>query len=148
MHQTMCLSKGCLGYPVPSSRSSYPVRQPPVLINVLTSSTSSMYTLLSMVYRLFKPYWLTHFTCTYFEETNPLFNVHLNCFVNFILFPTDKYMFKANNKKIWLICWMNSKSKVNTAWHRSGVFIVDFDHNQNINAVFLLLTLNKYLSAV
>ena len=36
--------------------------------------------------------------------------------------------------------------KINTAWHRSGVFIVDFDHGQHINVVFLLLTLNKYLS--
>ena len=36
--------------------------------------------------------------------------------------------------------------KTNTAWHRSGVFIVDFDHDQHINVVFLLLTLNKYFS--
>ena len=148
MHQTMCLSKGCLGYPPPSPRSSYPVPQPPVLMNVLTSSTSSICTLLLTVYRLFKPYWLTHFTYTYFDETTLLFNVHLKYFVNFILCPTDKYMFKANNKKIWLICCVNSKLKVNTAWHRSGVFIVDFDHNQHINTMFLLLTLNKYLSAV
>ena len=43
------------------------------------------------------------------------------------------------------IC-MCSKLKINTAWHRSGVFIVDFDHSLHINIVFLLLTLNKYLS--
>ena len=67
-------------------------------------------------------------------------NLHLSCFVDFILFPTDKYMFKVNDKKTWLICWMCSKLKVNTAWHRSGVFIVEFDDS--------LLTLNKYLSAV
>ena len=36
--------------------------------------------------------------------------------------------------------------KKNTACHRSFVFIVDFDHSQHINIVFLLLTLNKYLS--
>ena len=54
-------------------------------------------------------------------------------------------MFKVNNKKIRLIC-MCSSLKINTACHRSFVFIVDFDHSQHINVVFLLLTLNKYLS--
>ena len=43
---------------------------------------------------------------------------------------------------------MSSKLKVNTAWHRLGVFIVDLDHRQHINIVFLLLTLKKHLSAV
>ena len=43
------------------------------------------------------------------------------------------------------IC-MCSKLKINTAWHRSGVFIVDFDHSLHINIVFLLLALVKYLS--
>ena len=42
---------------------------------------------------------------------------------------------------------MCSKLKINVAWHRSGVFVADFDHNQHVNIVFLLLTLNKYLSA-
>ena len=41
---------------------------------------------------------------------------------------------------------MCSKLKINTAWRRSGVFIVDFDHSQHINVVFLLLTWNKCLS--
>ena len=36
--------------------------------------------------------------------------------------------------------------KINTAWHSSSVFIVDFDHSRHINIVLLLLTLNKYLS--
>ena len=58
-----------------------------------------MGTLLSMVYRLFKPCWLTDVSYTCFKETSPLFNVHLSCFVDFILCPTDKYMFKVNNKK-------------------------------------------------
>ena len=75
-----------------------------------------------------------------------MFNEHLSCFVNFILCPTDKYMFKVNNEKIRLICWMCSKLKLNTTWHRSGVFIVDFDQSQYINIVFLFLTLNKHLS--
>ena len=104
-----------------------------------------MCTLLSMVYRLFKPCCFTHVTGTCFKETALFFNVHLSCFVDFILCPTDKYMFKVNNKKIRLIC-MCSSLKINTACHRSFVFIVDFDHSQHINIVFLLLTLNKYLS--
>ena len=48
------------------------------------------------VYGLFKPCWLIHATCTCFKETALLFNVHLSCLVNFILCPTDKYMFKVN----------------------------------------------------
>ena len=48
------------------------------------------------VYGLFKPCWLTHATWTYFKETALLFNLHLSCLVNFILCPTDKYMFKVN----------------------------------------------------
>ena len=43
---------------------------------------------------------------------------------------------------------MCSKIKVNTAGHRSGVFNFDFDHSHHINIVFLLLTLNKHLSAL
>ena len=58
-----------------------------------------MCTLLSMVYRLFKPCWLIDVSCTCFRETTPLFNMHLTCFKDFILYPTDKYMFKVNNKK-------------------------------------------------
>ena len=42
---------------------------------------------------------------------------------------------------------MCSKLKINTAWHSSSVFIVDFDHSRHINIVFILLTLNKYVSA-
>ena len=107
-----------------------------------------MCALFSMVYGLFKPCWLIDVSRTCFKETTPLFNVHLSCFVDFILCPTDKYMFKVKDKKIWLICWMCSKLKVNTAWHRLGVFIVDLDDRQHINIVFLLLTLKKHLSAV
>ena len=103
-----------------------------------------MCTLLSMVYGSFKPCF-THITSICFKETVLVFNVHLSCFVDFILCPTDKYMFKVNNKKIRLIC-MCSSLKINTACHRSFVFIVYFDHSQHINIVFLLLTLNKYLS--
>ena len=54
-------------------------------------------------------------------------------------------MFKVNNKKNRLIC-MCSNLKINTAWHHSGAFIVDFDHTYHISIVFVLLTSNKYLS--
>ena len=43
---------------------------------------------------------------------------------------------------------MCSKVKVNIAGNLSGVFIVDFEHGQHISIVFLLLTLNKHLSAM
>ena len=84
---------------------------------------------------------------TCFKETDLLLNVHFSFFVDFILCPTDKYMSKVNNKKIRLICWMCSKLKMNTAWHRFGVFVADFDHSQHVNIVFLHLTLNKCLSS-
>ena len=66
-----------------------------------------MYTLLSMVYGLFKPCRLMHVAkditslvlhvATCFKEAALLFNVRLSFFVDFILCPTDKYMSKVNN---------------------------------------------------
>ena len=44
---------------------------------------------------------------TCFKKTALLFNVHLSCFVDFILCPTDKYLFKVNNKKIRLLTIKN-----------------------------------------
>ena len=40
------------------------------------------------------------------------FNIHVSCFVDFVLCPTDKYMFKVNIKKKinLLLC---SKMKTN-----------------------------------
>ena len=73
------------------------------------------------------------------------FNVHLTSLVGFILRPTEKCMLIVNNNKIRLTC-MCLNLKINTARLCSFVFIVDFDYSQNINIVFLLLTLNKYLS--
>ena len=40
---------------------------------------------------------------TYSERNCPIVHVHLSYFVDFILFPTDKYMFKVTNKEIRLI---------------------------------------------
>ena len=44
---------------------------------------------------------------TCFKKTALLFNVRLSCFVDFILCPTDKYLFKVNNKKIRLLTIKN-----------------------------------------
>ena len=68
-----------------------------------------MCTLLSMVYGLFKPYWLTHAICTCFRVINLLFNVHLSCFVDFIL-TIKKYInllnaFKVKNKYRMISFW-------------------------------------------
>ena len=143
-----------MGYPVPGPRSSYPAFNPQPPKNVQPAQppptqspvTLIMCTLLSMVYWLFKTCWLTHTTCTCFKELTLLLNMHLICFVNIILCPKDKYMFKINNEKIRLICWLCSKLKLNTTWYCSGVFIVDFDQSQYVIIVILLLTLNKHLS--
>ena len=81
-----------------------------------------------MVYGLLKPCCFAHVTGTCFQETAQFFNVELSCSLDFLLCPTDKYMFKVNNKKIRLIC-MCSSLKINTACHRSFAFIVDFDHS-------------------
>ena len=104
-----------------------------------------MCTVLSMAHGLFKPRCFAHVTGTCLKETALFFNVHLSYFVDFLLCPTNKYMFKVYNKKIRLIC-MCSSLKINTACHRSFVFNVDFDHSHHINIFFLLLTLNKCLS--
>ena len=76
------------------------VIRPPAPQKFSTSSTSylrsSHYNNCLWVYGLFKPWSLTHATCTCFKETVALFNVHLSCFVNFILCLTNKYMFKVN----------------------------------------------------
>ena len=97
-----------------------------------------------MVYGLFKPCCFTHVTGTCFKETSLFFNVYLNCLVDFILCPTDKYMSKVNNKKIRLIHMFKFKNKFSMP--SFFCFYCDFDHSQHINIVFLVLTLNKYLS--
>ena len=149
--RTYCHKMGALVIKFPIPRRSDPAPGPDTHKNFSKfkgSVTMIMGTLYSMAYGLFKPFWLIDVLCTCFKETTPLFNVHLSCFVDFILCPTDKYMFKVNNKKNWLICWICSKLKVNTAWHRLGVFILKLDHSHHINVVFLLLTLKTHFSAV
>ena len=143
-----------MGYLAPVPRPLYLELRPrlPAPINVSTSSTSylkfSHYDhahITFNVYWLFKPYWLTHVTCSCFKETVLLCNVYVSCFVDFILSPTDKYMFKVNNKKIVLIYSICSKLKINTAWHRSVFFIFDFAHSLHINMTF---PFSKYFEQV
>ena len=55
---------------------------------------------------------------------------------------------EKNTRTRWEIC---SKLTINTPerghWHRSGVFIVNFEHISHLVLVFLLLTLNMQLPA-
>ena len=87
-----------MGYPAPGPHIRPSTPSPLKYSTSLTYSNlkSTQYDQVLRVYGLFKPCWLTHATCTCFKETVLLFNVHLSCFVNFILFPIDKYMFKVN----------------------------------------------------
>ena len=126
--------KGSLGYLTPGPRPSYPV-----LDLWSHKSFNQLNFLLGKVQSLLPcPHYFQWFTGylnhvvllmsqVHVHETALFFNVHLSCFVDFILRPTNKYMFKVNNKKIRLIC-MCSSLKINTACHRSFVFVVDFDH--------------------
>ena len=101
---------GYLGYPVPRPTALISSSRPPVpgshkfptssISSYLKSSHYDHVDITSMVYRLCKPCWLIHASCTRFKETALLLNVHLSCFANFILCATDKYTFKVINKKL------------------------------------------------
>ena len=116
-----------------------------------------MCTLLSMVYGLFKPCRLTHVTkditslmlhvATCFKETVLLFNMDFSFFVDFIQYQTDKYMSKVNNKKKQINLLNLFKVKNKYSMTSFCFFVAGFHHNQHVNIVFLLLTLNNYLSA-
>ena len=142
--------KGSLDYPVPGSRPSYPAPGPRShksfnQLNLLLGKVQSLWSC-AHYFQWFAGY-LNHviLPMSQVHDLKKLFfNVHLSCFMDFILCPTDKYMFKVTIKKIRLLC-ICSSLKINTACYRSFVFIVDFDHSQYINIVFLLWTLNKYL---
>ena len=65
--------------------------------------------------------------------------------------PADNYMFKVNNRNTRKRCQIYSKFTIKTPercqWHRSGVFIVNFEHISHLALVFLLLTLTISLQA-
>ena len=61
--------------------------------------------------------------------------------------PASNYMFKVNNRNTRTRCEICSELTVKTPerrfWRRSGVFIVNFEHNSLLVLVFLLLTLSR-----
>ena len=57
------------------------------------------------------------------------------------------YLFKVNNKNMTTRSEICSKLTIKIPeqrqWHRSGVFIVNFEHISDLVLVFLLLTLDR-----
>ena len=71
------------------------------------------------------------------------------CFQNILTclsHPADKYLFKVKCRNTILTCWLWSKSATKTPERCHAVFIFNFEHIQQINLIFLLLTLDMYLS--
>ena len=65
--------------------------------------------------------------------------------------PANIYLFKVNNRNTRKRCEIYLKLTIKTSqqchWHRSGVFIVNFEHISYLFLVFLFLTFNMYLFA-
>ena len=61
-------------------------------------------------------------------------------------YTADKCFFKVKSRNTILICCLWSRSTINTPKRCHAVFTFNFEHIQQINQVFLLLTLNMYLS--
>ena len=61
--------------------------------------------------------------------------------------PAANYMFKVNKRNTRTRCEICSKLTIKISeqrqWHRSGIFIVSFEHISHVVLVFLLLTLNS-----
>ena len=70
-------------------------------------------------------------------------------------FSTNIYLFKVNSRNTRKRCETRTKLTIKTperrqwrrSWRRSCVFIVNFEHISHLFLVFLLLTLNKQMSA-
>ena len=64
----------------------------------------------------------------------------------FMQIPASIYLLKNNNRNTRARCEICSKSVINIPerrhWHRSGIFIVNFEHISHLALVFLVLTLN------
>ena len=60
--------------------------------------------------------------------------------------PTEKYLFKVKSRNTIFTCRLWSKSTIKAPELCYAVFIFNFEHIQQINLTFLLLTLNMYLS--
>ena len=135
---------GCLGYPAPGS---YIRPSAPGLNKSFNQLSLLLVKVQSLWFCALYFQWYTRYLNLVDLLIALLFNVHLSCFVDFILCLTDKYMFKFINKKIKMICWMCSKLKVNNSMTSFWCFYCWLGHSHHISIVLLLLTLNKYLSA-
>ena len=63
---------------------------------------------------------------------------------NGLIGSNRNYMFKINNRNTRARCGICSKlTKTPERRHRSGVFIVNTEHNSPLVLAFLLLTLSK-----
>ena len=64
-----------------------------------------------------------------------------------VAIPASNYMFKVNNRHTRASCEICSELKIKTPewhhWHRSGDFIVNFEHISHLVLVFLLLILSR-----
>ena len=73
------------------------------------------------------------------------------CFFFQEMFPAGIYLLKVNNRNTRTRCEICLKLTIKTSerchYCRSGVFIVNLEHISHRILVFLLLTLNMYLSA-
>ena len=61
-------------------------------------------------------------------------------------YTADQCFFKVKSRNTILICCQCSRSILNTPKRCHAVFTFNFEHMQQINQIFLLLTLNMYLS--
>ena len=93
-----------------------------------------------------------HWKRKIFEET---FLDYVSCWIQYGIIFKDKsgetpysiFLFKVNNRNNIKKCEVCSKFTIKTPeqrhWHRSGVFIVNFEYILHLFLVFLLLALNK-----
>ena len=65
--------------------------------------------------------------------------------MTYVPHPTDKCLFKVKSRNTILIYWLWSKSTIKTPERCHVVFSFNFEHIQQINLIFSLLTLNMYL---
>ena len=82
------------------------------------------------------------------ELPNTVVFKELQSEVSIVANPDGIYLLKVNNRNTRTRCEICSKLTMKTPekrqWHRSGVFIVNFEDISHLFLVFLLLTLNMY----
>ena len=65
--------------------------------------------------------------------------------------PANIYLFKVNNRNTGKECEICSELKIKPPekhnYHRSGIFVVNFEHISQLFLVFLLLSLNRKMFA-